>query len=180
MESLGGWSIDEDIIDVLLEQKVKTLVELGSGYASYRMASEFGITVYSVEDKKEYVNKYAHPFLTYLFAPLRVDKGHKDFEEFKEWYDPNCIVPGTPDEYDAILVDGPSGSSNRAGFYKHRALFDTSKLMIFDDVHRITEYRTALLTARSVGRDLVIKGMMNRKQFGVIYAAPPNSLPSVL
>jgi len=125
-ETLGGWSVDEAVIE-FIKNNLKpgaTILELGSGYGSKVLVSE-GFKVYSVEHNKDYVYKYEG--VNYIYAPL-----------VGGWYDLKALELELPFEYDLILVDGPPGirPDSRHGFAKNLHLFNTDGFILFDDINR--------------------------------------------
>jgi len=120
-----------------------TILELGSGSGSTGNLSQF-YKMYSVENNKEYIGKYNS---TYIYAPLR-----------NKWFDIQAIKNGIEDiKYDALIIDGPSGSSSRTMFLQHMTLFDISVPLIFDDTHRQPEKNMALQVANQLKRGVYIK-----------------------
>lgn len=124
MNKLGGWSFQPELYEFIVFNlpKGSTIFELGSGYGTGLLSNDY--IMYSVEHNIKFVNAYNS---NYIFAPM---KGY--------WYDRNVVDRHKPANYDLILVDGPIGSDskNRIGFFENIDLFDTSKMMIFDDTNR--------------------------------------------
>jgi hypothetical protein len=130
---LSGWSISKSVFDLIAKivPENGTILELGSGEASPLLAQYFS-TVYSVENDKRWLGRFDGP--VYLEVPL-VPVTYEQFPLDKHWYDPDILERklSTIDEYDLILVDGPTGF--RGGFYMHFNLFDETVPIILDDVH---------------------------------------------
>jgi hypothetical protein len=155
------WSIDSEVPGLLRDLGVKTVLMLGSGLGCLGMCERFNFKVYSLEEDIEYVDAYPHENHHCFHAPL-------EFFLDYEWYDTE-VVRKIPKDYDAIIIDGPiSYGKNRVGFSKWLPLFDTDVHMVFDDINREHEYKVALSVAKEVKRELVIKNVHRRKQFGFI------------
>ncbi len=76
-----------------------------------------------------------------------------------------------PSEYELILVDGPTGSIGRGGFYTYLDLFKTNITIIFDDVEREAEYQLMIRVAQKLNRDFKIfagNDPIKKKNFGVL------------
>jgi hypothetical protein len=160
----GGWAIDVEIADWVTDRNLKRVLMLGSGEGSLGLA-ERGHIVYAIEDEPDYLDKYEHENLNYIYAPLRPyhHKHHVDYF----WYN-HMILQEILPNYDVLIVDGPLGSPNRFGIYHHFKLFKDNTPMIFDDVNRRVEYKAALLIARRLKKEMIIKNTHQRKQFGLI------------
>jgi len=157
-ETLGGWSVDEAVIEFIKDnlKPGATILELGSGYGSKVLVSE-GFKVYSVEHNKDYVYKYEG--VNYIYAPL-----------VGGWYDLKALELELPFEYDLILVDGPPGirPDSRHGFAKNLHLFNTDGFILFDDINREGDKKGFELTQNELSNKR-IKSVINEGRTGVIY-----------
>ena len=151
---LGGWSFEPEVYDFIVKNLPfgSIIFELGSGSGTGVLAQHY--TMVSIEHNKKFVGKYPS---TYIHAPMN---GH--------WYDVGTVKSNLPTKYDMILIDGPIGdqSRNRIGFYENINLFDTSKMMIFDDTNRVGERQLFELVLAKVGTD---RKSQTFKTFSVIY-----------
>ncbi len=159
---VDGWptgSIAKELFDFIrsILPEGKVLLEFGSGWSSNQFSKYY--TTYSVEHNSQWLGKYnTH----YIYAPIK-----------DRWYDPNILKEKLPHDYDLILVDGPPGypgsKTNRYDFYKYIDLFKTNVPIIFDDVHRKTEYELMVLVGKELRRDVIIFNCpKKKKKFGVI------------
>ena len=152
-DQFGGWSIDEELFQYILKilPKGKTMVELGSGWASSQLSTYYN--VYSIEHDAQWLGRYK---TNYIFAPIR-----------DGWYDVDILREKMPVDYELILIDGPPEKIGRIGFYKNLSLFHSDVSMIFDDVNRKSEFRLLELVSKALDRPYqIIKGQ--GKAFGVI------------
>jgi len=150
-----NWSISKELFDYIrsILAKGKTILELGSGWASSELSKYY--TVYSIEHNKYWLNKFnTH----YIYAPIK-----------DRWYDTEILKNKLPKTYDLILVDGPPGPTiGRGGFYTNLHLFNTDVPIIFDDVNRQAEYDLMVKVANTLNRSFIIFDDSARKQFGVL------------
>ena len=154
VRNFGAWSIDQKLFDYIrsILQAGKTILELGSGWASGQFSKFY--TLYSVEHDSRWLGKYD---TNYIYAQIK-----------NRWYDPEILKRELPNEYDLILVDGPTGSIGRSGFYTHLDLFKKDVPIIFDDIDRKPEYALMILVAQKLNRDVVIYQSSQTKKFGVL------------
>ncbi len=154
LKNFGGWSIDKELFDYIRQvlPTGKTILELGSGWASGILSEYY--TVYSIEHDPQWVGKYnTH----YIYAPIR-----------HGWYDVSVLSTELPTHYDLILIDGPTGTIGRWGFYTNLYLFNTNTIMIFDDVNRIAEYHLLTAVSHKLNKPYTIYESNGEKKFGVI------------
>lgn len=127
----GTWSIDKAVFDWMIEHlpEGKTVLELGSGHSTQMLKTKWNIV--SVEENKEWVNKYHD---NYIHATIKND-----------YYDIDILKEKLPEKYDLMLVDGPA-YGNRNNMLRHLDLFklDTSgcSIILFDDVERANDLAT--------------------------------------
>jgi hypothetical protein len=159
----GHWSIDEAIFEYIKNTlpKGNTILELGSGYGTKRLA-EAGYKMYSVEHDKDFVGQYDS---TYLYAPLC---RHKEVRNLpgRWWYSSDILSPQLRGiKYDLLLVDGPP--KWRAGFFKYRKLFDLNAIVLIDDYEREIERKMVNSLATELGRPYIVYGGGVGKPFAV-------------
>jgi hypothetical protein len=141
----GGWSIDKECYDKIIEilPEGKILLEFGSGRITNEFAKRY--VVYSVEHDEEWVGVSSGS--TYIHAPLKLD----NINPLIYWYDVEKLKNQLPEKYDLILIDGPPASMSlnrmtRQGFYRNLDLFNLNDvILVFDDVHRKTDMENMLL-----------------------------------
>jgi len=150
------WSISKELFHYIRNQlpEGKVILEMGSGWASGQFSKFY--TVYSIEHNKKWVKKYN---TNYIYAPI-VDR----------WYNPKIIEKKLPKEYDLILVDGPTGSIGRNGFYTYLHLFNTDVIIIFDDVNVKENYDLMFNVSKKIKRKFKIYQGSFQRKFGVIEA----------
>lgn len=111
------------------------VLEIGAGEGTVSLGKLFDVT--AIEHDPEYLNMSED--VKYIHAPL-VPYEDKYFRDATLWYDTDQLKDlGV---FDAIIVDGPKGSQGRGGFFTNLDLF-TAPLYIFDDTHRMWEFRLA-------------------------------------
>lgn len=151
---LGGWSFEPEVYDFITANLPfgSTILELGSGAGTGVLAQHYKMV--SIEHNKRFMDKYPS---TYIHAPMN---GY--------WYDVEIVRSNLPLVYDMILIDGPIGdqSRNRIGFYENLHLFDTTKMMLFDDTNRTGEQHLFNLVLEAVGAE---RKSQQFKTFSVIY-----------
>ncbi len=113
-----------------------TILELGSGEGTNLLTNQYN--VYSVEDDLEWVG-YCEG-TTYIHSPL-VTKDHNG--STTSWYDVQILAEQLPNDYQLILVDGPSGKNGRIGLLDNLSLFKTDVPIILDDTIRSEEANIA-------------------------------------
>ena len=172
LNMLGGWSIDVECYEKILEilPKGKTILELGSGSGTGILGEKYNII--SIEHDKKWVDKYKSK---YIYAPLIQDYNNPRIY----WYDTNILKKNILTiDYDLILVDGPPRSASpnkmtRDGFRRNIKLFNLNDVyIIFDDIHRIEEMESMkrLVKELNVKYETFDSGVGNTsKKFGLIY-----------
>jgi len=148
------WSISKELFDFIKKilPPASKMLELGSGWASEQFSKFY--TVYSIEHDKRWLNKYK---TNYIYAPI-----------VNDWYNPNILAQKLPQEYNLILVDGPTGTIGRGKFYDYLHLFKTNLIIIFDDIDRPAEYNLMRKVANKLGKNFTIYTDSFGKQFGVV------------
>ena len=124
-----------------------TILELGSGEGTNLLTQQYN--VYSVEDNIDWVGYCAES--TYIHCPL-VEIDYKG--STTNWYDAEILAENLPDDYQLILVDGPSGKSGRFGLLANLSLFKTDVPIILDDTIRSDEANIARELAFLLNRPL--------------------------
>lgn len=166
-EEFGEWSIAQEMFDFIRKVLPEggTILELGSGYSSSQLAKHY--KVYTVEHDPDFFEQYFAPSLKYIFAPLKQHKAVKNHDG-DVWYDAKALERGLAGlKYDLILVDGPPTS--RAGFVKYfEDLFDTSAIIVFDDVNRRRDNKVMNSIAAKLKVPYVTYGAGTDKLFGVV------------
>lgn len=145
------------------------VLELGSGKGTENLVSLFR-DVTTIEHDPRYLGEVlgAH----FIHAPLSPYQ-NEYFREATLWYDPERLLLQLPDDYDAIIVDGPKGSQGRGGFYTNLDLFNTDTLIYFDDIHRMWEFRLMGRVAQRLGVTATVHpGTDGRRWFGVVDGRP--------
>tara|TARA_B100001173_G_scaffold305218_1_gene310316 strand:+ start:273 stop:1055 length:783 start_codon:yes stop_codon:yes gene_type:complete len=132
-----------------LVAKESTIVELGSGNGTNRLVKEY--EVYSIEDDKKWIG-YCEG-TNYIHAPL---KDYEFNDEIISWYDREIISKYIPQNYDLILVDGPSGKKGRDGLLANLDLFRTDIPFVIDDTLRNHECQIAREMAFLLNRPLYV------------------------
>jgi hypothetical protein len=118
---------------------VRDVLEIGAGEGTVALGKLFERVV-SIEHDPEYLD--LSPDVRYIRAPL-VPYEDKYFRDATLWYDAKILEYYLrPRCFDAIIVDGPKGSQGRGGFFTNLHLFK-APLYIFDDTHRMWEFRLA-------------------------------------
>ncbi len=149
----GGQSISELCHQYIFDhlEPGKTILELGSGWATAKLAETWN--VWSIEDNPKWFKKYHDQA---FLVPLK-----------DGWYDREVLEEHLSGlRYDLLLIDGPY--DGRTGLLDNLDLFDTSVPIIFDDVRREEGRCIMEEVAKSVGRIWDVKGT-GRSMFGVIY-----------
>ncbi len=129
--------------------KESTIVELGSGNGTNRLVKEY--KVYSIEDDEKWIG-YCEG-TNYIHAPL---KNYELNDEAITWYDREIISEYIPQNYDLILVDGPSGKKGRDGLLANLDLFKTDVPFVIDDTLRNHECQIAREMAFLLNRPLYV------------------------
>ncbi|KKN92440.1 hypothetical protein LCGC14_0209310 [marine sediment metagenome] len=151
----GGGSINRTVYDYILEvlPENKTILELGSGWGSGELMQHWNL--YSIEHKEAWFKLYnPQSFL----VPVTHELGWYDIEILKE------ALSGL--KYDLLLIDGPH--YGREHFPANLDLFDTTVLMIFDDVNRSVGQNVIKEVSELVCRPYVIHYPNTKESFGVI------------
>lgn len=158
MRDFGGFSISFDLFHYIRQtlQVRSTILELGSGAGTQELARYY--KMYSVEHDKNWLYKYD---TTYIYAPI------KHYTTYK-WYDVDVLIHNLPKKYDLILIDGPTGTIGRYGFFENLHLFNWNVIMIFDDVQRVAELVLLKDVAKKLNKSFEIYQCSDGKKFGVI------------
>ncbi len=134
----------------------KIILELGSGKGTIELTEFY--KVYSIEHDKKWL-EYAKKS-NYIYAPII------DYGKYR-WYDINQIKKNIPEQYDLLLVDGPTGAIGRKGFLDNINLFKTNIPIIIDDTNRIAEAIICNQLAKMFSKKITnIEGA--NKQFSIL------------
>ena len=152
----GGWAISKQLFEWVLSllPEKSTILELGSGSGTQQLARHFRMV--SVEHDPDFVGRYDS---TYIYAPI-----------VNGWYDAVMIgseLSRLSVQYDLLLVDGPPKQIGRTGILLNLGLFDLTKPIVLDDVHRAPEIQLLDELATHVGRRHTIFAD-GSKSFGVL------------
>lgn len=141
-----------------------TILELGSGHGTLRLASRFQMV--SVEHDPAFVgltpSRYIHAPITPFRKPCAV------FPDDAGWYDRDVLRAELPERYDLILVDGPPNFIGRGGFYKYKELFHLDVPLILDDAHRPRVLKILQRLSAHLRRPYTVHGCWEGRHFGVI------------
>tara|TARA_Y100000034_G_C6824193_1_gene371471 strand:- start:174 stop:809 length:636 start_codon:yes stop_codon:yes gene_type:complete len=173
-KGFGQHSISTELFYFMLVNfdRESILLELGSGRTT-ELFSDMYKKVYSIEDSNAWVNKFHSNYIhspiiygsdSYKKSLLKIGKYNKG------WYDTQYLEKELEkyNDYDLILIDGPSGTIGRYGFSIHIDIFKVDVPMIFDDVNRFQDmanFKNALNKLNKTGRVFVCS---DNKAFGVI------------
>ena len=148
----GGNSISISLFHYLEKTlpEGKTILELGSGWGTGKLAEKWNI--WSVEDDAAWAGKYNDQYFAVPLSGL--------------WYNTGILeiyLRGL--EYDLLLIDGPY--DHREGFLEHLSLFKQDVPMVFDDVRRKSGRRILEQVSVKLDRPWVLHGL-GREMFGII------------
>jgi hypothetical protein len=141
--------------------RFSSVLEIGSGEGT-RMLKDYFQHVTAIEHSEKYLDQV--PGVTYIHAPL-IPYTNSYFREATLWYDHEKLQ--SLPRFDAIIIDGPKGSHGRGGFHTHLDLFRTN-LYVFDDVHRLWEYRLMGMVAQELNEVATLNPELNRRWFGIV------------
>jgi len=144
-----------------------TILELGTGFGTKRLTDHFNVI--SIENDIKWHQGVSELIEVPLAEITKTRSVAKRFPEFVEWYDPEILAQKLEGlEYDAIVVDGPATPDRRPGFYQHRELFKKVPVL-FDDVNRVYDIKTATMWARYVdARSFEVFDFTVNKQFALV------------
>lgn len=146
------------------------ILEIGSGAGTHRLVELF-CKVYTIEHSERWAKEIPKE-ATLLYSPL-IPYEDKYYRDATYWYDHNILHNILPTDYNVIIVDGPKCNHGRGGFDTYFSLFKKDCLIVFDDVHRLWDFRLAGRVAQKLNKDLIIKtGKEGRRWFGVIKGEP--------
>lgn len=122
------------------------VLEIGAGTGTEALSKLYEVT--AIEHAPKWIDLY--PEVDYIHAPL-VDFEDDYFVTNTMWYDREKLQ-NLPllEAFDAIIIDGPPGNVGRGGFFRNIDLFKSS-LYIFDDTHRLWDFRNAGRVASHFG-----------------------------
>lgn len=146
--SLSPLGIAYVLNDIIINER-KTILELGAGYSTIMMArlareNELDIKIYSLENNKEWKDKIENQllkeklnsFVELIFAELNTNGEN-------EWYsEENLEVPLKDKLFDLVLVDGPPAYSPQLMFARYPVInyikekLNSKFCIIIDDSNR--------------------------------------------
>jgi len=140
-----------------------TILELGGGMSTVILSKDY--RVYTVEDNPKWIKELNN--VTYIKSPLV--KYSTFFSKEEVWYDPGVLAAELPKSYDAIIVDGPAGSTfSRYGFVEYLHLFNRVPIL-FDDIHAVNVYMVMIETMNKLGlTNCELTNIVNDKAFAWI------------
>jgi len=134
----GGSGIERETFEFIMNilPQEATIVEIGAGYCSTKIFSEF-YKLYSIENNKSFINLFNS---NYIYAPI-----------INGWYDRQIVKESLPSRYDLIFVDGPLGEGNRGGFLDNIDLFQNVPIMVHD-TYRKAEHNLAEMIGHKLNK----------------------------
>ena len=140
--NLNNYSIGINLFKWLLSNlsKDSTILEFGSGYGSLEMSKCFN--VYSVEQNREWVNKFED--VNYIYAPINPQT---------KFYE-SSFLSLVPDHYDVLILDGPAGYG-REGIFQYLDDLNTNVPIVVDDTHRFNEANFAIQLASHLKKKIL-------------------------
>ena len=160
-KKFGHWTISKVVYDYILDHTTEgdIVIELGAGWST-RMFSDY-LLVYSVEHNLQFIKENMETMsggkypVKCIYSPI-----------INGWYDPKILQKQLPKQSTVVLVDGPPWYIGRAGLLKHLDLFQNTKYIIVDDVHRKTDRDLMIKIATELNRKYtIIKDPI--KEFGI-------------
>ena len=142
VSNLNGYAIGKNLFTWLVShlKKDSTILEFGSGTGSHEMGKLFN--VYSIEQNREWVNKYDN--VSYIYAPI--DPSTNFYE--------SSFLPLVPDQYDVVILDGPAGFG-REGVLNYIKDLNTNVPWVIDDCHRFAELNFATQLASHLNKKIL-------------------------
>lgn len=141
-----------------------TVLELGSGHGTGRLAERYNVI--SVEHDEKFIGWHDSEYIHAPIEPFR--KTCALFPKDVGWYSREVLRRELPKySYDLILVDGPPNAIGRGGFYKWRELFNLNVPIIIDDIHRERELFLIRKMSLHLHRPFLVYPWA-RRHFGVI------------
>jgi len=140
------------------------ILEFGSGEGT-KLLLDAGLIVTSVEHDNDWLGRVP---TDYIYAPIEPFKSDYYIEE-TGWYKLSILKREIVHNYELILVDGPTRLQGRGGFDVY---FDELGLrrdvpVVFDDVHRLWEFRLMGNVGHKLGRNPVVH-VQGDRWFGVV------------
>jgi hypothetical protein len=153
----GGNSISKLLFDYLLDTlpEGKTILELGSGWATAKLLEHWN--VWSIESEPKYHEMYNHP--QSILVPITEKGGWYDYDIMKD------TMYKLRHEYDLLLVDGPY--DNRGKVVDYFYLFDQTTPIVFDDIKHDEGCKIMTDISGRLQRPYAVHGE-GRSMFGVI------------
>lgn len=157
----------KDFLDYILKRfpPGSNVLEFGSGEGTRKLVERFKVT--SVEHDNKWLGLISNH--DYIFAPIE-PFANSYYREENGWYSLNILKRELAyTKYDLILVDGPPRTFGRGGFdiYFEELNLRKDVPIIFDDVHRLWEFRLMGQVGKKLGVNPVLYPCGER-WFGVI------------
>jgi hypothetical protein len=129
--------------------KGSTILEFGSGPGTDRLGVNF--KMFSIEHDVDWVGTSDKSI--YVHAPIK-----------NGWYNIKAIkeLLNKIDNYDLVLVDGPTGKIGRHGLLNNLELFNDKVIWVFDDVNRPNELKIMQDFCNKTGKSYIIFKGENR------------------
>lgn len=133
---LDNWTLPNEAFALIQEKipKGSIILELGSGAGTGILAEDYDVV--SVEHDEEWLGIHSS---RYIHATIVPNPTSERFVQ-KGWYDSNTLSVQLPEDYDLLLIDGPTGDIGRAGILEHLSLFRADRPILLDDTDRPGEY----------------------------------------
>ena len=133
-----GWSLPEELMSWIWANipDSSTILEFGSGNGSLKLSEKYDLI--SIEHDPEWLHLSNG---RYIHAPIVENKSSSSFSE-SGWYDIEKLVD-LPTFFDAIIVDGPTGTIGRSGILEYIDQMPRCDYLIIDDTDREPEQNLA-------------------------------------
>lgn len=150
-----------------------TVLELGTGDGTAQFAEHYEMI--SVENDVRWHTGHSqliHVPLVSVASLGLPPSFYKRLPKVTNWYDPTILAEKLRGvEYDAIIIDGPSGTRTRGAMWWYYAkLFNIEVPVIVDDVHRHVDWIVAAQVVKDKGVTAfqVFYGRSDNNMFAVI------------
>ncbi len=139
MNRLPNFMLPEKVF-IMIEERIQrgaTIIELGSGDGTKKLAENYDIT--SIEHDENWASILEN---THIYAPIVKNEISSSLGE-EGWYDIVETDERIPNEIDLLLIDGPPGWIGRSGILNQAWLIHRSKEILIDDTDRSAESKLA-------------------------------------
>jgi hypothetical protein len=155
-KEFDGWMIPLSMVTNIQEilKPGDIILEFGTGYGTIELLRNFNVI--SIEHDKAWAvakaGKYNHVM---IYAPLKKHKT-KGWDD-EVWYDMKVIERCLQSfDYDAIIIDGPTGINGRAGIVDYFPKLKQDVPVFMDDIHK-PEYMKIFKAISGKRRKEVVK-----------------------